>query len=300
MPIPLDIGSDNTNMSTAPKYLLKLGLQNVLENNGFKVSVLPQIYTPKKSSAKMTKDQALKEILKVIKDSNKAVKGEILKGNKVLSIGGDHAIAIGTIGGAAEALKGDLGLIWIDAHGDLNTHETSPSGNVHGMSSAILLGFGDKKLDGLVKNKIKKENILFIGLKDLDQPEIDRIRKNKLSAITMFDIMMHGFPLIAEKVQSLKKRVNNIWITMDLDSVEKSDAPASAMATSGGLTYREVTNLLSYIGRTTNVVGLDIVEVTPNSDINNKTGRLCIELVAEAFGTKYNWYSEYMHHYEGK
>ncbi len=298
--IPLDIGSDNSEMAVAPKYLLKLGLKESLESAGFNVAVLPEVSASKKSfwGKNKTKEDNLPDIYKVVLDVNKIVKEEVLAKNKIVAIGGDHAIAMGTIGGASEALDGELGVIWIDAHGDMNTHETSLTGNVHGMASAAILGFGDKKLTDLIKTKIKKENILYIGLKDLDQAEIDLIRKESLSVVTTMDILQGGFSVITEKIDALRGRVNNIWISLDVDAIDKEYAPASSMATSGSLTYREITNLLTYIGKTSEVIGIDVVEITPNKDVNEKTGQLCIELITSAFGSKYNWYSKYINSYK--
>lgn len=296
LPIPLDIGSDNTGMSEAPGYLLKLGLTDALQSAGFGVKVFTEIPASKKKLwARMPKNPDIFEaILKIAASTARLVKQEIRAGNKVLALGGDHAISIGTIAGAAAAIGDKLGLVWIDAHADLNTEATTLSGSVHGMVSSTLLGLGSRRFTNLVKTKIKKANILYIGLKDLDQAEIDLIRRHKLSAMSMFDILQTGFPGMITNIQALQKRVKNIWITMDVDSLDEQYAPASAMATPGGLTYREIINLLTYIGKTSNVVGADIVELVPQRDIKNKTGKLCIELAAAMFGSRYNWYSEYM------
>ncbi len=297
--IPLDIGSDNTDMADAPEYFLELGLKEALESVGFETTILPEISGSKNSAGenKKTKEDDLNDIIEISRKVNEIVKEEVSKQNKVLAIGGDHSIAIGTISGASEALAGNLGVIWIDAHGDINTHETSLTGNVHGMASAVVLGFGEKNLTNLVKNKIKTENILFIGLKDLDKAEIELIRREKITAITIMDILEDGFALIVKNIELLKKRVDNIWISLDVDVIDERFAPASAMASSSGLSHREITNLLAYIGKSCKVIGMDVVEVTPAKDINNKTGKLCIELIASGFGSKYDWYTEYMKHY---
>lgn len=274
-------------MGIGPKHLLKSGLKQALEYAGFKPKILKEIFVRK------TKDN-LRGIADTAVRANKIVKQEVQAGNKILALGGDHAISIGTISGAAEAVSGELGVIWIDAHPDLHTHETSLSGYVHGMVSAALLGFGDERLTDLIKTRVKKETFLYIGLKDLDQAEVDFIWKQKLSVFSMFDIFEKGFFEITKSIQALQKRVNNIWISFGVDSVDEQYAPASAMATKGGLTYREVTNLLTFIGKTCNVIGMDIVEFTPKKDLNSRTAKLCLEVATAAFGSKYNWYSEYM------
>lgn len=298
--IPLDIGSDNSDMAAAPKYLLSLGLESALQSAGFETALLPEIKASKKSFWRhsQSKEDVLSDISTIALETNDVTKKEILAGRGVVALGGDHAISIGTIPGAAEALNGDIGVIWIDAHGDINTHETSLSGNVHGMALATVLGFGDTRLTDIVKTKVKKENILYIGLKDLDQAEIDLIRDQHISVVTIMDILEGGFPAITEQIEALRKKVNNIWVSLDVDAIDEQFAPASAMATAGGLSYREITNLLTYVGKNTHVVGIDIVEITPKKDAEQKTGKLCIELIAAVFGSKYDWYSQYMGHYK--
>ncbi len=298
--IPLNIGSDNSDMSDAPKYLFKLGLEKALKSAGFEIEVLPELLAPKNSfkNNNKRKEENLKNILKVVSKAKRIVKHKISEKNKILAIGGDHAISIGTIAGAAEAVNGNLGVIWIDAHADINTHETSLSGNVHGMAAATILGFGNKSLTNLVKIKIKKGNILYIGLKDLDPAEINLIKDQKISTVTIMDILKDGFAIILKKIELLKKKVDNIWISLDVDVIDEQFAPASAMASSGSLSYREITNLLTLIGKNSKVIGMDVVEITPKKDIHNKTGKLCIELIVSGFGSKHDWYSQYMNHYK--
>ena len=299
--IPLDIGSDNSDMADAPKYLLKLGLEQLLKSAGLDVAILSEVAASRKSfwKSNKTKDDNLGDISKIISDIKKVVKEKISEKNNIVAIGGDHAIAIGTIAGAAEALNGDLGVIWIDVHGDANTHENSITGNIHGMVSAAILGKGKKDLTDLIGTKIKKENILYIGLKDLDQAEIDFLREEKITVVTMMDILENGFSAITSNIKLLSQKVTNIWVSMDVDAIDVDYAPASAMASSGGLSYREITNTLNYIGKNCNVAGIDIVELTPKKDVDGKTGKLCIELIALAFGTKCDWYnSEYISKYK--
>jgi arginase len=278
--IPLNIGSQNLETTGVFEYLKGLGLETALASSGYRVSTLPEI--------------SLSTIPETAIATSKVVKDAISKGNKVLAIGGDHAIAIGTVAGATEAFGEDVGLIWIDAHADINTHDTSPTGNIHGMVSSTLLGLGRKELTDLVKTKIKKENILYIGLRDIDQSEIDILRKENLRVVTMMDILQHGFQIVTKNIDGLNKRVGNVWVSLDIDTIDEACSPAVAMATPGGLSYREAVSLLTYIGKASPVVGMDIVEVTPKKDINNKTGLLCLELIAAAFGGKYDSYRRYI------
>ncbi len=295
LPIPLNLGSDNSDTNNAPQYLLDSGLTSALSSLGMRVTKLPAIKIKKIHST--GKEERFQEVVKISEVVREIVKTEIDKGQTILALGGDHAISIGTIAGASQALSGDLGVIWIDAHSDIQTKESSLSKNVHGMPTAAFLGFCND-LGVCVPTKIKKENILYIGLKDLDQFEIDTLRQHNLSAITMFDILQGGFSSVTKAIDILNKQVSNIWISMDMDSIDKQYAPGVALATSGGFTYREVTNLLNYIGKTSSIVGMDVVEISPEKDIDGVTSGLALELIASGFGSKYNWYSsEYMKKY---
>jgi arginase len=281
--VPFEEGSANVGTALAPKYILDLGLDEILRSLGFKVSVgggmgnsVGKEFTDKMSILKSSVFQTTKS------------------GGFSLVIGGDHSIAIGSIAGAEKATSGDLGVIWIDAHADLNTHETTLSGHLHGMPAAAILGHGKKDLTSILDNKIKSENILFLGLKDLDLAEVNLISKEKLSHITIGDITENNLANTISKIDELFSRVENIWISLDMDAIDKEYAPGTSMATSGSLSYREITHILNYIGKKTNVVGMDVVEVVPQKDVRNKTGQLVIELVALCLGTKYDWYTKYM------
>ncbi len=287
LPIPLNFGSDNAGMDIAYDYLVKAGLDQALIQTGFTLKTLPP------ASVNQT-DNIFGSISQTVQEVKDTVKQEIQAGNKLLAVGGDHAISIGTIAGAAEAVSADLGVIWIDAHPDLHTPETSMSQAVHGMVSATLLGFGDPALTDIVRKQIKTENFLYVGLKDLDQAEIDFIRREKLLHFSMFDIVERGFAPIFQSIQKLQQKVGQVWVSFDVDSVDKEYAPGSAMATWGGLTYREVINLVTYIGKTCQVAGLDLVELTPATDQAGKTAALGLEVAAAIFGGKYNWYTAYM------
>ena len=300
VPIPLDLGSDNgDDIAGGPGYLLDLGLESALEGAGLNTRLLPENFASKKhlKNGHKGKHDLIDDLTKVLAVIRDVVHGEVAKGNLVVSLGGDHALSIGTIAGASAALKGDLGVIWIDVHGDIHTHATSLSQNPHGMSVTAIMGLGDKRLTGLVSHKIKKQNVLAAGYRDLEQGEIDTIRANKISTVTMHDIASYGLSPLYDAVARLKKKTKNIWVSLDLDSIDGSVAPASAMASPGGFTHREIVSLLTHIGKVCNVVGLDVVELTPSKDIENKTSMLAFELIAAAFGAKFNWYTKYMSAY---
>lgn len=295
--VPIDIGKDGTGTQGIPDYLRQFGLPVILERIGFTVRDLGNIFCSTNGEALLgdTRVKYLASIVPVAEQTAQTVAQAVRQGSRVLALGGDHSMSLGTVAGAAGAVAGEIGLIWIDSHADINTPETTISGNIHGMGASALLGLGHPKLVNVFKPgaKIKKENILFIGLKDLDQAEIDLIRREQLNAITMLDLLRYGFGYVTEQIDQLARRVQHVWVSLDVDAIDKAYAPATLMATPGGLTYREVTNIAKYIGKTCPVIGCDIAELV-TQNIGQPTVHLVMELITNFFGSEYGWYAHYM------
>ncbi len=302
--VPLDLGKDATGTNLAPSYIRKFGLEEMCRSLGFFYKDLGDIECVGRDTAEMgdIKVKYLDEISRVIDKTAMIVRDEVKMGGQMLVLGGDHALSIGSISGASVACEGDLGVIWIDAHGDMMTDENTLSGNIHGMPSSAIMGLGHHSLTEVLKPgaKIKKENIVYMGLKDLDQAEIDLIRSEKLNAFTIMDIARGGLEPVIQSLMELQKRVKNIWVSLDVDSIDSIYSPATPMATQGGLTRREIFNLTKFIGRMNKVVGMDLVELAPELDEQEKTGKLVIELIANLLGSDYSWYAHYMKHEEEK
>mgnify|MGYP001580631626 FL=1 len=296
--VPIDLGKDGSGSNAAPDYLREQGLMEMFVDIGFLVEDMGNLACGHKSELEMgnPKTKFLKEIVRVAQETARITFQEVSAQNKVVAIGGDQCVSFGTIAGASAACKGDLGVIWIDVHADLMTHENTLSGNVHGMPASAAMGMGHPDLVNIFQPgaKVAKENFLFIGLKDMDQDEINLIRSENLNAITIMDLLQKGFGHITKAVDELNKRVKNVWICLDLDGIEKNDAPATLMGANGSLNYREVTNLAKYIGRKCNVVGMDVSEIVPEMDIDNKTAKLSLELISYFLGADYSWYARYM------
>jgi arginase len=302
--VPIEIGSDERGLAAAPRYLIDHGLEKVITSIGHEVSGIEMIPCPKPTrSVTSGRAKYLEEIAAISRASCLAVEKAVKKGTTVLTLGGDHAMAIGTISGAAEALKSEqrsLGVIWIDAHPDCNTHETSISGNIHGQVTSALMGDGHPLLTsvGGTERKVAPEHFLYIGLKDMDPLEIDYLREHSLKTVTMLDIADHGLSRAILAIDALCRKVDTIWVSMDLDSIDEEYAPGVGLATQGGLTRREVLGLAQYIGKTCALTGVDIVEILPAKDKDKKTAALALELVARFLGGEYNWYqSTYMEEY---
>jgi arginase len=199
-------------------------------------------------------------------------------------LGGDHSISIGTIGGIT--IKEPAGVLWIDAHGDFNTVESSPSGNIHGMPVAILTGRGSKKLVELGRPgpKLKKSDIVMIGIRDLDKDERLALKESGISVFTMRDIDEQGIPAVIGKALDKLSHMDRLHISLDMDSLDPSEAPGVGTPVPGGLTYREAHLLMEILADDGRVGSIDVVEINPILDRHNETAELATELLTSLFG----------------
>lgn len=296
--VPLDVGKDSIGTDTAPDYLREQGLMRMLKATGILYRDLGNVACPKREDLALGDKHAkyVEPISQVLTGVAETVRQEVSAGRVMLMLGGDHSIAIGAISGAAVASESDLGLIYIDAHPDANTHETTLSGNVHGMVTTALTGFGHPALTGIggTKQKIKTENLLFIGIKDFDQAEIDWFRREKIISFTPIDLERFALQPICQAITDLQKRVSRVWVSFDIDSIDHQFAPATPMSSAGGLTFREISAISKYIGKTCKLAGLDIVECMPTGDDLKKTVYTAVTFTANLLGAEYSWYTDYM------
>lgn len=300
--VPMELGSDERGLREAPRHLLRKGLERAVRaaNAEIAETIFVPCRTPERTvSAGSAK--YLDEIIAASRVSAAIVERAARRGDFVLALGGDHSISIGTIAGASAAhSEKKIGVIWIDAHADANTHETTLSGNIHGMPAAVAMGHGHPLLTriGGEGRKVAPKNFLYIGLKDIDAAEIEFMRREKVDCVTMLDIQTHGLSHAVRAIDALRRKVDILWISMDMDSIDEEYAPAVGMPTSGGFTRREILSLAHYIGRTCSLVGLDLVELNPSKDAKNKTTALALELTARFLGGEYSWYTDYIEGYK--
>ncbi len=201
-------------------------------------------------------------------------------------LGGDHSIAIGTVGGTACA--GPLGLIWIDAHGDFNTPDTSPSGNIHGMPVAALVGRGHRELVDLGHPgpKLRPQEIAMIGIRDLDPPEREALAGAGVHVYTMRDVDELGMATVARRALSHLNHLPRIHVSLDMDSIDPTAAPGVGTPVPGGLTYREAHLLMEILAESGKTASVDVVEINPILDDGNRTAELAVELVASLLGQR--------------
>jgi arginase len=213
-------------------------------------------------------------------------------GHFPLVLGGDHSIAVGTISGIAAYCKRKrkkLGVLWIDAHGDINTPSTSPSGNIHGMPLAAVLGLGPKDLAHVGGNsrKVDPLNVALVGIRSLDEGEKRHLKQTGAHVYTMPDIDRQGIHRVMKKALArVTEGTDFVHVSFDLDAVDPTVAPGVGTPVKGGLDYREAHLIMELISDSKKMTSLEIVEVNPILDENNTSAEFAVELVQSAFGKK--------------
>ncbi|MFJ5716803.1 arginase [Neobacillus sp. NPDC093127] len=218
----------------------------------------------------------------------KKVDEAIQSGSFPLVLGGDHSIAIGTLAGVAKHYK-NLGVIWYDAHGDLNTAETSPSGNIHGMPLAASIGLGHPALTeiGGYSPKVKPENVVIIGARSLDEGERILIKETGIKVYTMHEIDRLGMAKVMEETISyFQERTDGVHLSLDLDGLDPNDAPGVGTPVIGGISYRESHLAMEMLEEAKIITSAEFVEVNPILDDKNKTASIAVGLMGSLFGEK--------------
>ena len=290
--VPLDLGAGRRGVDMGPSAIRIADLERRLEQLGHKVEDYGDVdvmiaETQKVGSAKL---RYKTPILAANRELMKRVDRVLADGRMPLTLGGDHSIAIGSIAGSTNFYARQhetLGLIWFDAHGDSNTPQTTPSGNIHGMSLAIALGVGDHDLVHLGGRapKVQARNCVLIGIRDLDPGERDFLKKSGVSCYTMRDLDERGMrDVLDEGIRIASDGTAGIHLSVDLDVVDPEDAPGTGTPVWGGVSYREAHLAMEMIHDRAHIVAMDLVEVNPVLDSQNMTGILATELAQSALG----------------
>ena len=291
---PMDLGADRRGVDMGPSALRIAGLQTKLEGLGYKVEDNGDIKIEimERQKIKNPKLKYLDEIIKTSRLLADKVERVLDKGDFPICLGGDHSMALGTISGIASFCKKRklrLGVIWIDAHSDMNTDETSPTGNIHGMPLAALMGLGCDELVNLLgfSPKLYPENCVLIGIRSIDEAEKVNIKKLKVPIYTMNDIDKLGIHrIIAKVLKQFREKVDHIHISFDVDSVDPSVAPGVGTPIPGGLSYREAHLLMETIAECGCMSSLEIAEVNPILDHKNQSAAFTSELIASSMGQR--------------
>jgi arginase len=292
--VPLDLGQSRRGVDMGPSAVRVAGLEARLEALGHKVedagNILVAIAEQKKEGDPHAK--YLKEIVATCTKHAELVLKTLEAGKIPIVLGGDHSVAAGTMAGVAEfhrRLEQKVGLIWIDAHTDINTPETSPSGNVHGMPLAAIMGLGPPELANIFdfSPKVAAENCVLVGVRDIDAVEKENVRKAGVEVYTMRDIDERGMRAVMEEALRIAGRgTAGYHISLDMDWIDPEDAPGVGTPVRGGATYREAHLVMEAIADHGRMTSFEIVEVNPVIDEHNRTADLAVELALSVFGKK--------------
>jgi arginase len=282
---PLDFGAGRRGVDMGPSAIRVANLDTRLRALGHEVTDLGNIAAPQQESLPTGDPQAkyLDPIAQTCRRLAQTVTRIAASGAFPLVLGGDHSIAAGTISGIQK--KRRVGVIWVDAHGDINTPETTPSGNVHGMPLAALLGREPKAL--LSGPRLNPANVVLVGLRDLDPGEKNHIREWGVHAYTMRDVDERGLRNIMEEaVRIATNGTAGFHLSFDMDAIDPDVAPGVGTPVEGGLSYREGHLIMEMAHDSGKLQSLEVVEVNPVLDVSNRTANLAVELALSALGKK--------------
>ncbi len=291
---PMDLGAGRRGVDMGPSAIRIAGVSDKLRALGYNVIDAGdiEIRTAESQEIEDPKLRYLPEISKACTLLAAEVEAALDHDEFPLVLGGDHSMSIGTLAGiAAHCKRTDkrLGVIWIDAHTDINIPETSPSGNIHGMPVAVSLGYGPKELTAIAGDfpKLLPHQLVYIGLRSVDEGERSLIRKLKIEAHTMADLDKHGVHrLIMKAVTSLRAKVDHLHVSFDLDSVDPMVASGVGTPVPGGLTYREAHLIMEAIADTGYMASMEVAEVNPILDNKNASAEFAADLIASSMGKR--------------
>jgi arginase len=294
--VPMDLGGNRRGVDMGPSAIRYAGLANKIIEVGYRVKDRGNVRVKDVDEGRgnhpfgemietgpSPKPHNVAEIVRACEELAETVADIATAGNIPLVLGGDHSIAMGTIAGLARADK-RAGVIYIDAHGDINTPATSPSGNVHGMPFAVALGLATAPFPTSLTNTTDAKHGVLLGIRDIDFEERDNIKKSGITAITMADIDRLGMADAMKKAISVAGGAGAIHLSLDMDAIDPREAPGVGTPVRGGLTYREAQLAMEMLAASGKLRSIEVTEVNPILDSGNATAALAVELVASALG----------------
>jgi len=285
--VPMDLGQDQRGVDLGPGALRYAGLTSRLRRLGLQVDDAGNLPVPVRDALDPGQPERFRNaILQVCETLYRATAQAVADGYIPMILGGDHSLAIGSIGGVTDVAP--AGLLWVDAHGDFNTPSTSPSGNIHGMPLATLLGEGEAGLVNVGRTgaKLRGEDVVLLGIRDLDPEEKARIRASGICALTMRDIDERGMGTVMDEALERLSGHKRLHVSLDVDAVDPREAPGVGTPVPGGLSYREAQLVMEMVADTGCLAALDIVEINPILDNRNQTAQLAVALAASLFGQR--------------
>jgi arginase len=293
--VPADLGGGSIRGTCmGPAAIRMAGLRARLATLGYVVSDRGDVAVPVRENIdpRHEKEKFIIPILELCQNLMSLTQASLDQGRLPVLLGGDHSMAIGSISGVAAHMKAQgkkLGLIWVDAHGDINTPETSPTGHVHGMPLATILGYGHELLVNLGGDKVRvlPQNVALIGIRNIDANEKRLLQKSGIHFFTMRDIDEMGMAKVIDKAFAAAcHNTDGIHISYDMDSLDPLLAPGVSVPEQGGLSFREARMLMERAYETGKIISLELVEVNPACDIRAQTAMLAVDLIESALGRK--------------
>ncbi len=291
---PLDLGAGRRGVDMGPSAMRVANLNGRLASLGYEVEDLGNIAVeqPESLPAGPERSRYLPHITQTCARLARLVEKAAGQGRAPLVLGGDHSVAVGTVSGMSRHFrkrKQALGLIWIDAHADMNTPDTSPSGNVHGMPLSCCIGMGPRELThiGGYAPKVDPRNVALVGVREVDILEKPHVRESGVRAFTMRDIDERGLrAIMVDAIQIASAGTEAFHLSLDMDSVDPQEAPGEGTPVRGGITYREAHLAMELICDSGLMASIEVVEVNPVIDEANRTANLAVELVMSAMGKR--------------
>ena len=293
--VHMDLGTKKLGVDMGPTAIRYAGLQQALEFNNFVLDDHGDLPITSNQNKNSPASGHRKDIAAVSEELASLTYNALQSGYTPVVLGGDHSVSIGSIAGASKKAK-KLGVLWLDCHPDANTPETSPSGNIHGMTVAISLGFGHPELVNCAgfSPKLLPECLCIIGAKDIDRGEDELLNKIGVKMFSLFDIEKSGIVSVMDNaLKLLTKSCDLIHVSFDVDVLDPLIAPGTGIVSRGGLSYREISYIMESLGKLNLVNSLDVIEINPLLDIKNQTAELAIELILSALGGSYGDYQRY-------
>jgi arginase len=292
--VPLDLGAGRRGVDMGPSAIRSAGIHERVRELGYEVEDAGDVEVSIRETQEVGDPRLrfLKEIRATCEALRDKVMGILQKGRMPVVLGGDHSIAMGTIAGVSRFLRerGEkAGLVWFDAHGDMNTPETSPTGNIHGMPLAAALGLGEKSLAGLAgaTPMVDGARAAVVGLRDVDQAERDNLKDSGIGAFTMRDIDERGMRTVMEEaIKRASSGTAGIHVSFDLDGMDPDFAPGVGTPSPGGISFREAHLAMEMLADTEMVISAELVEVNPILDQSNRTASLGVGLLQSLLGKK--------------
>jgi len=291
---PLDLGQGRRGVDMGPSALRVANLNSRIAALGYEVEDLGNIPVEQAETgpAGSPKAKYLTQIAEACTMIGERVGGILERGRLPLVLGGDHSVAVGTVSGVSRRFRArgeSIGLLWLDAHADMNTPETTPSGNVHGMPLACIAGMGPAELTDIFgyHPKVAPRNIVIVGLRDVDQMEKPHVRDSGVRAFTMRDLDERGMRSVMEEaIRLASDGTAGLHLSLDMDFVDPRDAPGVGTPVRGGVTYREAHLAMEMICDSGRMVSMELVEVNPVIDEVNRTADLAVELITSGLGKR--------------